>query len=138
MASLTLSSSGSVDLSASTLIRQIEILGLKVDNLEVGFDDGVATVRGTAPSQEEREKIVLTLGNILGVGRVDDQLVVEKGEREAAFYTVQPGDSLSAIAKRYYGDAMKYQAIFGANKPMLKDPNKICPGQVLRLPVLDG
>jgi len=47
---------------------------------------------------------------------------------------VEKGDTLSAISKRVYGDANKYQKIFEANKPMLSDPNKIYPGQVLRIP----
>ena len=98
----------------------------------------MVTVQGSTPTQEEKEKIVLTLGNIQGVVRVDDRLVVEKSEAEAAFYTVQPGDSLSAIARRHYGDARKYPSIFEANRPMLADPNKIYPGQVLRMPSLDG
>ena len=123
---------------AASLTRQIEILGLKVEELQVGFDDGVVTVRGNTPSQEEKEKLVLTLGNIQGVARVDDRLVVEKPEPEAVFYTVQSGDSLSAIAKKHYGDAMKYPVIFEANRPMLSDPNKIYPGQTLRIPPLEG
>ena len=49
-------------------------------------------------------------------------------------YTVQSGDTLSAIAKRMYGDAGEYSRIFEANKPMLKDPDEIYPGQVLRIP----
>ena len=49
-------------------------------------------------------------------------------------YTVVKGDTLSAISKRQYGDANKYMRIFEANKPMLSDPNKIYPGQVLRIP----
>jgi len=121
---------------AEALTRQIEILGLKVESLQVGFDNGVATVRGNTPTQEEKEKVVLTLGNIQGVARVDDQLVVEAPEPEAAFYTVQSGDSLSKIAKQQYGDAMKYPVIFEANRPMLKDPDRIYPGQVLRIPPL--
>lgn len=119
---------------AASLTRQIEILGLQVEDLQVGFDDGVVTIRGNTPSQEEREKLVLTLGNIQGVARVDDQLVVEKPEPAAVIYTVQSGDSLSAIAKKHYGDARKYTVIFEANRPMLKDPNKIYPGQALRIP----
>jgi len=51
-------------------------------------------------------------------------------------YEVQKGDSLSKIAKRYYGDPMKYKELFAANQPMLEDPNKIYPGQVLRIPKL--
>ncbi|MDD3643626.1 MAG: peptidoglycan-binding protein LysM [Candidatus Krumholzibacteria bacterium] len=123
---------------AAALQRQIEILGLKVEGLTVEFDDGVATVRGSTPTQEEKEKIVLTLGNIQGVSQVDDRLTVGKPEAEAVFYTVQPGDSLSKIAKRHYGNAMKYPAIFEANRPMLTDPDKIYPGQVLRIPPLKG
>jgi nucleoid-associated protein YgaU len=52
------------------------------------------------------------------------------------FYTVKSGDTLSAIAKRYYGDANRYSAIFEANKPMLTDPDKIYPGQTRRIPRL--
>jgi nucleoid-associated protein YgaU len=51
-------------------------------------------------------------------------------------YTVGRGDTLSAIARNYYKDANKYPQIFEANKAMLEDPNKIYPGQVLRVPPL--
>ena len=78
------------------------------------------------------------VGNTQGVARVDDRIKVEKSEPEATLYTVQAGDSLSKIAKQQYGDAMKYMTIFEANKPMLNDPNKIYPGQVLRVPSLDA
>jgi len=121
---------------SEALTRQVQILGLKVEDLVVDFDDGVATVSGKTPSQEEREKVVLVLGNTMGVARVDDQLVVEVAEPEATLYTVKGGDSLSKIAKAHYGDAMKYPVIFEANQPMLKDPDKIYPGQVLRIPPL--
>ena len=79
---------------------------------------------------------MLLVGNTRGVSRVDDRILVEKPEPEAQMYTVVSGDSLSKIAKKFYGDAMKYPAIFDANKPMLKDPDKIYPGQVLRIPEL--
>jgi len=62
---------------------------------------------------------------------------VETPEPEAKFYTVVSGDSLSKIAKEYYGNAMKYPVIFEANKPMLSHPDKIYPGQVLRIPPQD-
>jgi nucleoid-associated protein YgaU len=51
-------------------------------------------------------------------------------------YTVAGGDSLSKIAKKFYGDPGKYTVIFEANKPMLKDANLIYPGQVLRIPTV--
>ena len=121
---------------AEAMTSQVNMLGLKVDELVIGFDDGVVTVQGQTPSQEEKEKVILVLGNIQGVARVDDQLTVAKAEPEATMYTVQSGDSLSKIAKAHYGDAMKYPVIFEANRPMLKDPNKIYPGQVLRIPAV--
>jgi nucleoid-associated protein YgaU len=90
---------------------------------------------GDVASQEEKEKILLAMGNIEGVGSVDDQITVTGPVVVAAkFVTVVKGDTLSAISLRVYGDANKYQKIFDANKPMLKDVNKIYPGQSLRIP----
>ncbi len=62
----------------------------------------------------------------------------DKDGWESKTYVVVKGDSLSKIAKSVYGDAMKYPAIFEANKPMLKDPDQIYPGQVLRIPKLEA
>lgn len=122
---------------ANQLWRHVESLGLDTDDLQVQFDDGTVTLTGTMPSQEEREKVVLAVGNVAGVRRVDDRLEVEAGGEEAAFYTVERGDTLSAIARDHYGDASKYPAIFEANRPMLEDPDRIYPGQVLRIPPLE-
>ncbi len=118
------------------LVKMVQDLGFDVDGLKVGYDDGAVTVEGEVPSQEVREKIILVLGNTQGVATVDDRLkvVAAEPEPEATMYTVKSGDSLSKIAKEFYGDAMRYPEIFEANKPMLKDPNKIYPGQVLRIP----
>jgi nucleoid-associated protein YgaU len=121
---------------ASALERRVTDLGLEVQDLGIAFDDGVATVKGTAPSQTTREMVVLVLGNTQGVARVDDRMSIDTPEPEATMYTVQPGDTLSKIAKAQYGNAMKYMTIFQANTPMLKDPNRIYPGQVLRIPPL--
>ncbi len=120
--------------TAQGLSTMVSNLGLKVEGLSIDFKDGLATVQGTTPSQEEKEKIILAVGNTKGVAQVDDQLTVEKPEPEAVFYTVKSGDTLSKIAKAHYGDAQKYNVIFEANRPMLKDPNKIYPGQTLRIP----
>jgi nucleoid-associated protein YgaU len=94
----------------------------------------VAYVKGKVGTQEQREKIVLAVGNVSGIAKVDDRLEVTTPEPEARYYTVGKGDTLSKIAKQYYGDANKYPQIFEANKPMLKHPDKIYPGQVLRVP----
>ncbi len=119
---------------ANALWHMIKGLGLEVEDFQVQFDDGVATITGKVPSQAEKEKVILALGNTQGVARVDDRLQVVEPAPEATFYTVKSGDTLSKIAKDHYGDAMKYPVIFEANKPMLKDPDLIYPGQVLRIP----
>jgi nucleoid-associated protein YgaU len=120
-----------------TLKKHISDVGLGNPNVQATVDGDKITLTGEVASQEEKEKIVLAAGNIAGVGSVDDQLTVAAGAPAAVaakFVTVEKGDTLSAISKRVYGDANKYQKIFDANKPMLKDVNKIYPGQVLRIP----
>lgn len=109
-------------------------LNLQVENLSVTYDGDTVTVYGTCQSQADKEKVILALGNVDGVATVDDRLNVVVPEPESDFYEVKKGDSLSKIAKHYYGDAMKYPVIFEANKPMLTDPDLIYPGQMLRIP----
>jgi len=113
-------------------------LGLDVEDLEISYADETVTVFGKVDSQADKEKIILALGNVAGVAAVDDRMIVENPEPEAVFYEVKKGDSLSKIAKVHYGNAMKYSVIFEANRPMLKDPDKIYPGQVLRIPNLES
>lgn len=122
--------------AATKLEQTIKDLDLKAENLKVVIDNDLATVTGKAHDTATREKIILVVGNSQGIATVDDQIDVEHKESEATFHTVEKGDTLSKIAKAVYGDAMKYPAIFEANKPMLKDPDKIYPGQVLRIPAL--
>ena len=116
----------------------VNSLNLDVQDLDVDFYDDTVTVYGSVDSQAEKEKVILALGNVAGVASVDDRMIVENPAAEAVFYEVKKGDSLSKIAKVHYGNAMKYPMIFDANKPMLKDPNKIYPGQVLRIPPLEA
>jgi nucleoid-associated protein YgaU len=124
---------------AEAMEKLVRDAGLRVDGLDIQVHDDTATVHGQAHSQADREKIVLMVGNIDGVGHVDDRLaVLELAANTTAapseYYTVKSGDTLSKIAKHYYGDANKYPQIFEANKPMLSDPDKIYPGQMLRIP----
>ena len=121
---------------ATKLSNAVETLGFKVVDLNIEVNGDSATVWGQADSQATREKVILVLGNTEGIATVDDRMTVEIPEPEAQFHTVVKGDYLSKIAKKYYGDAMKYPVIFEANKPMLTDPDKIYPGQVLRIPAL--
>lgn len=140
-----------------TLIEQ-HLANNGISGIAVEVDGDKATLTGTAKDMATREKAVLVAGNVDGIGSVDDRISVTNPVRSGAplataatpaaaaapapaqdpwasrTYTVQSGDSLSKIAKEMYGDAGKYQQIFEANKPMLKDPDKIYPGQVLRIP----
>ncbi|SFE94571.1 peptidoglycan-binding protein LysM [Paracidovorax wautersii] len=98
--------------------------------------EGKVIVQGTAPTQAAKEKITLCCGNVSTVTSVDNQMTVTNPEPEAQYHDVVSGDTLSAIAKKFYGDANKYPVIFEANKPMLTHPDKIYPGQKLRIPPL--
>jgi nucleoid-associated protein YgaU len=124
--------------AAARLEETITDLQLEVEHLNIAIDNDKATVCGMAYDQATREKVVLVIGNSAGIASVDDQMTVEYTEPEAQFYTVVGGDTLGKIAKQYYGNAVKYPVIFEANKPMLTDPNKIYPGQVLRIPHMEG
>ena len=108
--------------------------GLEVDRLKVKVAGDLAAVRGSVATQAIREKVVLVLGNVAGIARVDDGLEVASPEPEATYHTVERGDTLWKIAKEHYGNGNEYPEIFEANRPMLKDPDKIYPGQVLRIP----
>ncbi|QQQ50419.1 peptidoglycan-binding protein LysM [Pseudomonas syringae] len=117
------------------LRKHISAVGLGNPNVQTEVSGSTVIVKGEVSSQEEREKIVLTLGNIHGVEKVDDQMTVAGGAgAESEYVEVKSGDTLSAISKRVYGDANQYQKIFEANKPMLKSADKIYPGQKLRIP----
>ena len=122
--------------AAAAIVAYIDKQGLDASALTVSFDGASSTVSvaGTVADQATKEKVLLCCGNVDGVDKVDDQLAVTNPEPPATFHTVVRGDTLSAIAKACYGNANAYMKIFEANKPMLSDPNKIYPGQVLRIP----
>lgn len=110
-------------------------VGLGNPNVQTTVDGDKVMVTGEVASQEEKEKILLALGNIAGVATVDDQITVAGPVVVASrFVVVKSGDTLSAISKTVYGDANKYNKIFEANKPLLSHPDKIYPGQTLRIP----
>lgn len=124
--------------TADELQKELAKHQLSADGLNLAVDGDKVTVSGQAASTEQVEKIVLALGNTLGVSQVDNQLSVAQPSAEATMYTVQKGDTLWKIAETHYGKAngAKYTVIFEANKPMLSHPDKIYPGQVLRIPAL--
>ena len=130
------------DGEASDNIKQhLEIKMTGLSNLEVEFDDGVATICGDCKSQAIRDQAILIAGNIKGVEKVvaDDlrapEPKPEEPEEKAEIYEIVSGDTLGGIAKRYYGKASAYMKIFEANKDIISDPNKIYPGQKIRIPL---
>jgi nucleoid-associated protein YgaU len=122
---------------AMGLVKMLESHGFEIEEMSVRVDDDLATVSGKVEDQATKEKVLLAVGNTEGIARVDDRIEVVAAEPEAQFHTVVSGDTLGGIARQYYGNAGRYPVIFEANKPMLTDPDKIYPGQVLRIPPIE-
>ena len=124
------------DAAADAISAYIASQNLSATGMVVAYDGASATVTvyGVAPDQATMEKIVLCCGNVSGVAAVNNMMSVDHSAPEATYYTVVAGDNLSKISKANYGDPNKYMKIFEANKPMLTHPDKIYPGQVLRIP----
>ena len=109
-------------------------LGDKITDLTVEHNDGTISLGGSCLDEATKEKAILLAGNIKGVGQVNSDTLTAPAAAE--FYTIKSGDSLSKIAKQYYGDAMKYPMLFEANREVIKHPDKIYPGQQIRVPKL--
>jgi nucleoid-associated protein YgaU len=121
--------------AADAIQKEVERLGLDAKDLEIKVEGDTVRITGTAADPETREKLILAAGNVAGIAKVEDAIQTSApAAPEPVFYTVVKGDTLSGISKKQYGNANKYMAIFEANRPMLKDPDKIYPGQVLRIP----
>ncbi len=124
-------------LKASALLAHVQSLNLPFNSLKIVLkSDNSVDISGEVDQQADAEKIALTVGNVEGVDTVDNNMTVATPAPDSRYHTVVAGDWLSKIAKTYYDDATKYDVIFEANKPMLSDPDKIYPGQVLRIPNL--
>lgn len=125
---------------AKLIMEHIAKFGFDVSAVKVAVDDEKVILRGNVDTLANKNKIIVTAGNVNGISVVEDHLLVTAPPAvappapEKQFYTVKKGDYLSKIAKEVYGDAKKYPIIFEANKPMLKDPDLIYPGQVLVIP----
>ena len=107
-----------------------------IGDLNVDYSDGVVSLSGKADSADAMEKAVLLAGNVKGVAEVKaDQLAAPQQTANVEFYVIQKGDTLSAIAKHFYGDANAYPRIFEANREVIKDADLIFPGQKIRIPL---
>lgn len=152
--------------AAEILAEQVRKYKLGKGDVKVEHSGDTAKISGTATSQAEKEKMILAVGNVDGIAKVEDEIIIidpsdsapaqpparnpgaaapaatravaaaatAASEGPAQFYTVVKGDTLSKISKQFYGSAQKYNRIFEANRPLLKHPDKIYPGQVLRIP----
>jgi len=129
--------------SAEDLKAELDSHDLGTDKVEVEINGDTAVIKGEVADQSVFEKAILAVGNTLGVSKVEASEIKVAAAPEAApkdpvLHEVQKGDSLWKIAAKHYGNGSKYPIIFEANKPMLSDPDKIYPGQMLRIPDLDA
>jgi len=127
--------------AADNIKQHLEVKTTGIKNITVDFDDGVATVCGDCDNQKTREMAILIAGNVKGVEKVvADGLTAPapKPEEPASkdeFYEIKSGDTLGKIAKQFYGSAGKYMRIFEANRDVIENPDRIYPGQKIRIPL---
>ncbi|WBU56431.1 peptidoglycan-binding protein LysM [Paracoccus sediminicola] len=125
---------------------ELKEMGLGSDDVQLTLRSDKETVKieSRGADRETMEKLIVAIGNIKGIAKVEADLpepekktatVSSKSpSAEPVFHEVKSGETLSAISKKYLGDANRYNEIFEANRPMLSDPDKIYPGQTLRIP----
>ncbi len=109
---------------------------MPIDDLDVRVEGDTVYLSGKAKSADDKVKAALIAGNIEGVSKVNvDDLETDDAQAiEDLFYEVQKGDTLWRIAEIYYKDGSRYKEIFEANREVIKDPDKIYPGQMIRIP----
>ncbi len=127
---------GAGDDPAAKIKQEIEAANPGIKNLGVEFKDGQVKLSGEAASPEAMEKAVLMAGNVHGVETVSaDQVHAPPQTGKVEYYVIQKGDTLSAVAKQFLGNASAYPKIFEANREVIKDPDLIYPGQKIRIPL---
>jgi nucleoid-associated protein YgaU len=127
---------GKEEEAAPKIKEHIEQDNPGIEDLDVQFDNGQVKLSGKASSPEAMEKAVLLAGNVQGVEEVSAaQLDAPPQTVEVEYYVIQKGDTLSAIAQQFLGNANDYPKIFEANREVIKDPDLIYPGQKIRIPL---
>jgi len=126
---------GSEDEAPEKLKAHIEEDNPGISNLEIEVNDGVATIKGETDDPSALEKVILMAGNAMGIEEVRaDEVIAPAQTIEVEYYEIQKGDSLWKIAANVYGNGNDYPKIFEANKEVIKDPDLIFPGQMIRIP----
>lgn len=148
------------DQKTELILNHLKKHNLIPEGLSASLEGSKLMLSGDVESQQAKNRILATAGNIQGISQVEDRIGIKNiaAQEEQAqdelltknegdegididnldgFYTVKKGDYLSKIARQVYGDGNKYPIIFEANTPMLKDADRIYPGQVLVIPELD-
>lgn len=138
------SNEASAEDAAGKIHKEVSDAGLGIDNLQVKYDpkSGDCALSGTCPSAEVMQKAVLIAGNVQGVSNVDvtnldlveSQTIAAAADQDVEYYVIVSGDNLSKIAKHFYGNPNLYTKIFEANREVIKHPDKIFPGQKIRIP----
>lgn len=146
--------------AAEKIAAHLQASKLDITDLSVEYDDGIVGLCGECDSAETFEKAVLLAGNVKGVIDVytsklrvkpsaqavsieaapqasspQQTVPVVEGAPKVEYYVIKSGDTLGKIAKHYYGNANKYPRIFDANREVIEDPDKIFPGQKIRIPL---
>ncbi len=123
------------DEAADKIKDHIEEENPGVKDLKVEYENGSVKLTGNSDSAEAAEKAILMAGNIKGVESIVNEIKAPEQKEKVLFYVIEKGDTLSKLAKKYYGDAMDYPRIFKANTEVIKDPDKIFVGQKIRIPM---
>jgi LysM repeat protein len=119
-----------------------------VENLEVTFENGIVGLSGRCTNKAAFQKCVLMAGNVQGVVDVyatglvpyvdpaapPKAAAAASAEPEETYYVIEKGDSLWKIAAKFLGNGNRYPEIFEANREVILDPDKIFPGQKIRIP----
>jgi phage tail protein X len=127
-----------------------------VEDLEVSFERGIVGLKGRCTRPDAFQKCILMAGNVQGVidvyatgltpfvaprpeavpvGGPHQHAHVTPVESREEYYVIERGDTLSHIAQRYYGKASSWPRLFEANREVIQDPDKIFPGQKIRVPL---
>ena len=122
--------------------EKVVLMAGNVKDVERVDADGISVIPSVTQEQLQQAGLRKPAGGISasepegGAAGTSAASDAETGEA-ARFYVIQKGDTLYAVAKEFYGDGMKYPQLFEANREVIEDPDKIYPGQKIRIPELD-